>query len=180
MVTSFWEEREQIGENPVGLPGLNLAQVCILFFLPSSRQLNLSANRKTKENVFSKAHGNSAPQAPQTLKCFHSVLSGVLYQSQIMRDTVVPSRGHSHEYFHLPALSWGYRTGTSQEMLYSPVCREILDYQSVFFLTCVFSGVSLCPGTSLPLFYCSSFPTMEDVSVSLTQLSDFAASANIY
>ena len=67
-----------------------------------------------------------------------------------------------------------------QEMPYSPVCREILDYQSVFFLTCVFSGVSLCPGTSLPLFYCSSFPTMEDVSVSLTQLSGFAASANIY
>ena len=78
-----------------GPPGLNLAQVCILFFSPSSRQLNLSANRKTKENVFSEAHGNWAPQATETLKCFHSVISGVLYQSQIMRNTVVSSRGPS-------------------------------------------------------------------------------------
>ena len=36
---------------PRGLPGLNLAQVCILFFSPTSRQLNLLGNRKTKENV---------------------------------------------------------------------------------------------------------------------------------
>ena len=65
---------------PRSLPGLNLAQVCILFFSPSCRQLNFSGNRKTKENVFSEAHGNWAPQATEILKCFHSVLSGVLYQ----------------------------------------------------------------------------------------------------
>ena len=87
-----------------GPPGLNLAQVCILFFSPTSRQLNLSANRKTKENVFSEAHGNSSPQAPETLKCFHSVLSGVLFQSQIMRNTVVYSRGHMSASTSLPFL----------------------------------------------------------------------------
>ena len=141
-----------------GLPGLNLAQVCILFFSPSSRQLNLSANRKTKENVFSEAHGNWAPQATETLKCCHSVLSGVLYQLQIMRKHRCVFQ-RSHECFHLPALSWGYRTGTPQQMFYSWVWREILGYQSVFFLPSVFSGISLCPGTSLPSFHCSSFPT---------------------
>ena len=89
---------------PRGLPGLNLAQVCILFFSPTSRQLNLSANRKTKENVFSEAHGNSSPQAPETLKCFHSVLSGVLYQSQFMGNTVISSRGHMSASTSLPFL----------------------------------------------------------------------------
>ena len=87
-----------------GPPGLNLAQVCILFFSPTSRQLNLSANRKTKENVFSEAHGNSAPQATETLKGFHSVLSGVLYQSQIMRNTGASSRGHMSPSISLPFL----------------------------------------------------------------------------
>ena len=89
---------------PRGLPGLNLAQVCILFFSPSSRQLNISGNRKTKENVLNEAHGNWAPQATETIKCFHSVLSGVLYQSQIMRNTVVSSRGHMSPSTSLPFL----------------------------------------------------------------------------
>ena len=89
---------------PRGLPGLNLAQVCILFFSPSSRQLNLSGNRKTKENVLNEAHGNWAPQATETIKCFHSVLSGVLYQSQIMRNKVVSSRGHMSASTSLPFL----------------------------------------------------------------------------
>ena len=142
---------------PRGLPGLNLAQVCILFFSPSSRQMNLSANRKTKENVFSEAHGNWAPQATETLKCFHSVLSGVLYQSQIMRHSCIFKR--SHECFHLPTLSWGYRTVAPQQMFYSRVRREILGYQSGFFLPSAFSGISLCPGASLPSFHCSSYPT---------------------
>ena len=102
--------------------------------------------------------------------------SGVLYQSQIMRNTVVSSRGHMSASSSLPFLG-----AIEQEPLNTSwVWREILGYQSVFFLPTVFSGISLCPEASLPLFYCSSFPTMEDISVSLTQLSGFAASANIY
>ena len=89
---------------PRGLPGLNLAQVCILFFSPSSRQLNLSGNRKTKENVFTEAHGTWAPQATETLKCFHSVLSGILYQSQFMGNTVISSRVHMSASTSLPFL----------------------------------------------------------------------------
>ena len=111
-MTSFCEERGRRSKNPIVLPGLNLAQVCILFFLPSSRQLNLSANRKTKENVFSEAPGNSAPQATETLKCFHSVLSGVLSQSQIMRNTGVSSRGHMSASISLPFLGLWNRNPT--------------------------------------------------------------------
>ena len=111
-MTSFCEERGRRSKNPIVLPGLNLAQVCILFFSPSSRQLNLSANRKTKENVFSEAPGNSAPQATETLNGFHSVLSGVLYQSQIMRNTGASSRGHMSASISLPFLGLWNRNPT--------------------------------------------------------------------
>ena len=103
MVTSFWEERGQRYKNPKRYPRINLAQVCILFFSPTSRQLNLLGNRKTKENV-SVWHMGIELLKPQKPLNASTQCSGVLYQSQIMRNTVVSSRGHMSASSSLPFL----------------------------------------------------------------------------
>ena len=96
-------------------------------------------------------------QATETLKCFHSVLSDVLFQSQIMRKhSCIFQR--SHECFHHPALSWGYRTGTPQQMFYTQVWREILSYQSGFFLPSVFLASASVLGHPSPCFTAPHFP----------------------
>lgn len=50
--------------------------LCFFFF--SSREINLSRNRKTKEYFTNKAPGNSAPKATETLKCSPNPLKSIL------------------------------------------------------------------------------------------------------